>query len=132
MEAVGKSGSSAAVEPLCRMTRDEDRDLVATAIDALGQLDCVEGVAALLDLLRSPRWRDTCMMVLTRIAPRRLDWVAKGLNHQNQDVRRSVVEMLARMRGPVAAAMLRGAVSDTSPAVRYVALAALAHKGASG
>jgi HEAT repeat protein len=132
VEALGKSGLSAAVEPLCRILRDEDRDLVATAIDALGRLDCVEGVAALVDFLQSPRWRETCIMILARMAPRRMDWVAKGLNHQNPDVRRGIVEVLAFMSESVAVQMLRGAVSDTNPAVRYAALAALAHKGAYG
>ena len=132
VEALGKSGLSAAVEPLCRFTPDEDRDLAAKAIDALGRLDCVEGVAAVVDLLRSPRWRETCTMVLTRMAPRRIDWVAKGLSHQNPDVRRSIVEVLARTNERVATQALRGAVSDTNPAVRYAVLAALAHNGAYG
>ena len=127
LQALGESGQASAVEPLCRALRDEDRELAVVAIDALGRLDCPEAVAALTDLTRWPRWRETCIAALVHAAHARVSWIGKGLENPDLDVRRAIIEVLARRREPAATGMLRSALSDPEPAVRQAAIAALAH-----
>jgi HEAT repeat protein len=55
--ALGASGLPAAVEHLCRIANDDNPDLAAAAIEALGNLDCEEAVTELVEFSRLPRWR---------------------------------------------------------------------------
>jgi HEAT repeat protein len=127
IEALGTNGSASAVDLLARAAREPDPDLARTAMEALGRCQSAESIAALIDLLEQPRWRETCIPILVRQVSRRVDYIVCGLRHGDVDVRRTVVEILSRARSSVASAALRQAQKDPAPAVRFAALMALAH-----
>lgn len=132
IEALGASKQPAAVEPLGRAVHDEDHDLAAAAIEALGHIDCIQAVKALIEWMQFARWRDTCIEVLIRNGCGRVDWIAGGLEHSNLDVRRGVIEVLTRMHDRNAVWALRIGATDSTAAVRYAAMTALAHMGMAG
>ncbi len=125
-QALGESQQVLAIEPLTRAIQNEDRGVATYALEALGQLDREEAVAAIVECLRWPRWRKICMNTLARKASARMPWLARGLKHPDADVRRSIVEVLSRMRDRAATLCLQGSLSDAEPAVRHAATTALA------
>jgi HEAT repeat protein len=127
IEALATNGSASAVYLLARAAREPDPDLARTAMEALGRCQSAETIAALIDLLEQPRWRETCIPILVRQVPRRIDYLVSGLGHGDVDVRRTVVEILSRARSGVASQALRQAQKDPAPGVRFAALTALAH-----
>jgi HEAT repeat protein len=129
--ALGASGLPASVEHLWRLTNDDNPNLAAAAIEALGNLDCEEAVSELVEFSRLPRWRESCIRLLSGTAPARLGVLARGLQHPDVDVRRSVVEALTRSRHSSAWQILRSALSDAEACVRYAAMTALAQGGIS-
>ncbi len=130
--ALGETGEEMAIEPLARAVMEQEGELATSALEALGRLDHPDAIAALVDLTRWPRWRETCMTVLTRQARERTEWVAQGLHHENLDVRRTIVEVLSRVRHRQATNALQNALTDEEPAVRFPALATVAQSGPSG
>jgi HEAT repeat protein len=83
-------------------------------------------VDALISLTAYPACRDLCLTVLSGIDAAQLERVARGLRHENPDVRRAVVEALARHPAAAAREFLRGAVNDPERSVQRAALTALA------
>jgi HEAT repeat protein len=127
LEALGASGQQAAVGPLVRAVHEQNPDVARAAATALGQCECAEAAAALIELTALPRWRETCITVLTRMARQHCDWVVPGLEHPDLDVRRTVVQALSATRLRQASDAIRRAQFDISPAVRHAATMALAH-----
>ena len=127
IEALGGNSSALAAEVLARAAREQPPELARAAITALGQCQNARAVAALIDLLALPRWRETCIPLLVKRASRESGSMAWGLTHENPDVRRMVVEVLSRAPSREGNAALRRAEADTEPAVRFAAITALAH-----
>lgn len=125
--ALGASGRAEAVAAVQRVAAAFTNPEAATAIDVLGHLPVPEAVDALLALVALPAHRDACVAALARAAEGQLDRVARGLRDPRLDVRRAVIDALARARAPRAAEWLSAALEDAEALVRFAALTALAH-----
>ena len=124
------SGRVEAVEPLRRAAADADAGVAQAAIDVLGRSTAPEAVDALIALTALPARRDACVAALAGLEKGHADWLARGLEHEHLDVRRAVVEALARMKDPRAQEVLRKGLEDAEASVRLAAITALAHSGA--
>lgn len=129
LRALGESGRAEAVEVLRQGAACADADLATAAIDALGQSSAPEAVDALIALTVQPARRDACVIALARSGAEHLARLARGLSHEHLDVRRAVVEALARMKDPRATEVLNVALGDAAGSVRLAAITALAHAG---
>lgn len=102
IEAIGLSGSSAAVEPLAaRIRRGLTPDLLGMAVDTLTVLGHPEAGPVLVELL----------------------------SHRRADIRTRAVQALAVCNPPGVATALTAALSDTSSEVRAAAAIALGERG---
>ncbi len=109
-------------------TDDEPR-VTKAAIEALGQLDTPEAVAALIALAADTKHRETCVAVLSQLGEERLEWIAQGLQHAHVGVRCATIDALARMKTPHASETLITALEDKDPTVRLAAVTALKRLG---
>jgi HEAT repeat protein len=127
LQALGKSGLAEALPALQRVVvGNSNADVVDAGISALAQFPRPEAVDVLIALTALPASRAACVAALARAASGHLTPVAQGLSHSLLDVRRAVVEALARTRDPEAVAPLLRALEDAGPSVRLAALTALA------
>ena len=117
---------------------DAEESVAAAAIEALGAIAARTGdasapaVAALVALTAEPRRRAEAISALARLPPSRVPAVAAGLAHVQPQVRRAIIDVLARMRHPDASAALRTALDDAEAEVREAAVTALDRLGARG
>jgi HEAT repeat protein len=130
IRALGKRGGTGVEEALQAIaTTDSDGDVVQAAIEALQQLATPEAIAGLLDLTANPARNEPCIAALTHLGAAHLDGIARGLTHTNAGVRRSVVEVLTRMKHPRASECLLAALDDKDTSVRLAAVNALESLG---
>ncbi len=127
VRALGASGRVEAVAALARSAADPDDAVAAAAVHGLSQVAAPEAVEALIALVAVPARRDACTSALASAGSGHADWLARGLTNVNLDVRRAVVDALARTQDPRAAEVLKVAAGDTQAAVRLAAITALAH-----
>ena len=139
VDALAKCGVEDAVEPLqWAASADEDPTVVSAAFDALGSIANQNtsgsrlAVRAALKSLTDPARRAGALMVLGRLAPSAIPFVAESLIEDDPHMRRGVVEVLGRLTHPAASACLQKALSDADAVVRRDAVRALSRFGTRG
>ncbi len=129
MKALGDGGRAEAVGEFQQIAASLDDELATAAVEALGHSSAPEAVDVLIELAVLPARRDACVVALVRCGANRTGRLARGLGHEHLDVRRAVVEALARIKNPNALEALKAALEDVEGAVRLAAFTALAHRG---
>lgn len=130
LQALGAQGQKPAVEALqWAAAADPDAGVARTAIDALARLGTPEAIAALVNLTAETKRREACVEALSRLAEQKIELIGKGLTSAQSSVRRAVVEVLGRMKHPLASELLSKALDDEEATVRLAAVNALAHIG---
>ena len=131
--ALGARGGEGAVEALqWTAAADSDPRVAQGAIDALARLARPEAIVALIDLTAEPALREASVEALARLGEQKIELIGHGLAHTQPSVRRTVVDVLRRMKHPTASRMLEGALEDQDATVRLAAVNALAHLGSRG
>lgn len=132
-------GTAEAIELLeWTAAADAEDSVGSAAVDALGALAMRDGaewaraVTALIATAADPRRRPAASAALAGLPETRIPSVAAGLAHPHPAVRCAIVDVLARMRHPLASAAIRDALDDADPAVREAALTALDQLGVRG
>jgi HEAT repeat protein len=131
--------SAEAVEALEWTAAADPEDSVGlAALEALGTIAARDdgpeeaAVAALIATLAEPARRGAAAAALARLPERRIPDVAAGLGHASPAVRRTLIDVLARLRHPTASAAIRGALDDAEADVREAAITALDQLGVRG
>jgi HEAT repeat protein len=125
-EALGARGQGDAWEDLLRVAAtDADKKVIDASILALKQIGTDDTCAALMSLLDDANRRDAAMAALADSSDDHIEVIAKGLSHSSAHVRRSIVEVLARMKRPRASQWLHQALDDSDLLIRHAALDAL-------
>jgi HEAT repeat protein len=129
--ALGKRGGEGAPEALqWAAAADSEPAVIQAAIDSLRSMGTSEAIASLVGLLATPARREACIISLSRLARRQqIEMIGHGLTHAQTSVRVAVVEVLERIKNPVASQLLVEALDDEQPAVRLAAAAALGRLG---
>jgi HEAT repeat protein len=124
--ALGARGGAEALEQLQRIAAtDAEPAVFEAAIAALKKLATAEAIAALVALTADATRRELASAALAEVPDVQIENVARGLSHHAVEVRRAVVEILARMKRPRASELLRVALDDTDNSVRLAAADAL-------
>lgn len=139
VQALTTRGGPASLDAL-RWTAgaDADDEVARAAIEGMshlaagGSATSGEAIDALVDLTADQRRRERAVGTLARVPVAHLDRVARGLLHGSPDVRRAVVDALARMRHADAALRVHAALDHDDAAVREAAVTALDRVGARG
>jgi len=130
LHGLSRDGSAEMIEPLRGViATDSDQNIAQAAIAALSRLDKPEAVTTLVGLTAKSAHRPAIVSALAKLDVTRVAWLARGLNHADAEVRRAVVEALARMRQPQASEYLLAALEDPAAAVRLAAVAAFKELG---
>ncbi len=108
---------------------DPDSNIAQAAIDALAHLATPEAVAALINLTADSTRREASIEALSQLSHQKIALVGQGLTHVQPGARRAVVDVLGRMKHPLASEQLNKALGDEDPTVRLAAINALAHLG---
>ncbi len=124
--ALGERGGMEALEHLQRVAATDNEPAVfEAAIDALKKLATSEAIAALVALTADSTRREAASSALADMPDSQIENVARGLSHHSVEVRRAVVEVLARMKRQRASELLRVALDDADASVRLAAADAL-------
>jgi HEAT repeat protein len=124
--ALGERGGTEAFEPLQRLAAtDAEPAVFEAAIVALKKLATAEAIASLVALTADATRREAASAALAGVPDTKIEDVARGLSHHMVEVRRTIVEVLARMKRPRASELLRGALDDADASVRLAAADAL-------
>ncbi len=124
--ALGERGGAEALEHLQRLAAtDTEPSVFEAAIFALKKLAMAEAIAALVALTADATRREAASAALAEVPDSQVEGVARGLSHHSVEVRRAVVEILARMKRQRASELLRVALNDAEPSVRLAAADAL-------
>jgi HEAT repeat protein len=127
VKALGLATSTPAVGVLRLLATGLDADLSTHAIVALGSVALPEAAEALVAAAAWPQRRDACIHSLVNLQDVAITALRTGLAQAPLDVRRTLVDALARIRTPWAMDLAEGALTDCEAAVRHSALTALAH-----
>lgn len=126
VQALGDRRELRAVRELARLARSDDDESVRDgAVDALAAVGGEEAVRALVALAEEPRRSAHAVVALAGLGEEQIEWVGRGLRHEDAAVRCAVVEALARMRHRAASSLLATALVDETPVVRLAAAHAL-------
>ncbi|MBY0521936.1 MAG: HEAT repeat domain-containing protein [Gemmataceae bacterium] len=125
--ALGESGQHGAIVALRPALLNPDGHVVRAAITALARLALPEAVDILLNQAALPIWRANCMEELVRLGRNHAPLIARGLQHENPDVRRAIVGALVRTKVVDLRPLLASALEDADAGVRHAAIAAFAH-----
>jgi HEAT repeat protein len=127
LDALAEIGTAEAVEVLQWIAAVErDADIAAAAIAALGEIRSPGAIAALLGLLAEPGRRDAVGDVLIQLGQDGIADMARGLQHPDPAIRRTVVEIVVRSGQRSVWQVLDAALEDSDPAVRLAAVDGLA------
>jgi HEAT repeat protein len=130
VRALAQSGADEVIPILQHVALAEtEPEVLQAAIDALAQVATEAAVAALVALTAEPARREAVVAALARLGEQRVEWVGRGIEHANADVRGAVVDALARMKRPRATERLSAALSDPEASVRLAAALALGQLG---
>ncbi len=136
VRGLSANGSPDAVAQLEWLAGGDAEPAVATAaIAALGEVASTgragtqAAVDALISLSADSEKREQVAAVLTRLDPRLIPLVARGLLHPQPAVRKRVVETLGRFLHPDASAFVTKALADEDPIVRETAVIAIGRLG---
>ncbi|MCT7952561.1 HEAT repeat domain-containing protein [Ancylothrix sp. C2] len=126
IRALGKRGGCGVETTLADIaTFDFDTEIVQAAIEALASLGTPLAIEALVNLMANPIRNADCVAALAHLQDHHIEAVGRGLLHPDADVRRSVVEVLTRMKHPRSSEFLISALDDKEPAVRLAAVMGL-------
>lgn len=133
-----RGGSEAGVSLQWMAAADPEPDVVEAAIESLSRMATQESIYSLLELTINPRNRDACINALaTRgglgFFPGELSYsdyeyiqaIARGLSHVHAEIRYATVEVLTRLKHPLASELLVSALEDPDLSVRLAAVNAL-------
>ncbi len=133
-----RGGNEAGVTLQWMAASDTDDNVVQAAIESLSRMATQESIYSLLELTVNPSHREACIVALaTRgglgVPGGELDYsleeyieaIAKGLNHLHAEVRYAVVEVLTRLKHPLASELLVEGLDDPDSSVRLAAVNAL-------
>ena len=124
--ALGERGGAEAMEQLQRIAAsDAEPAVFEAAIVALKKLATSEAIASLVALTADATRREAASAALAGVPDTKIEDVARGLSHHSAEVRRAVVEVLARMKRPRASELLHAALDDADASVRLAAADAL-------
>lgn len=130
LQALGAQGRKSAVEAMQWVAAaDSDPQVARTAVDALAHLGTPEAIAALVNLTAETARREACVEALSRLDEKKIELIGKGLTSAQSSVRRAVVDVLGRMKHPLASGLLSKALDDEEATVRLAAVNALTHIG---
>ena len=133
LAAVGSPEAVAQLEWLAG--GDADTAVAAAAISALGDVAAAgsagtqAAIDALISLCADAGKREHVVAVLTRLDPRLIPLVARGLVHPQPAVRKRVVDALGRFLHPQATGFVTRAFNDEDPVVRESAVIAIGRLG---
>jgi HEAT repeat protein len=130
LKALGARSGKEEVEAIqWTAAADPDQRVAEAAIDALARMATAEAIVALIDLTAEPARREASVEALARLGEQKIGLIGQGLAHAQASVRRTIVEVLRRMKHPTASEMLEGALEDQDATIRLSAVQALAHLG---
>lgn len=160
LEVLGICGDETVVAPIQQLLAEEgDITVINAAIQALGNLRCAAATMALIELLSNSQYREAAIAALSgtpvpgasllletgantsankhsssqdSLLQQQVQWLAKGLTHPDPTVRSGVVEVLTRLKHPLASQLLVQALDDADASVRLSCIRALAHLGHRG
>ncbi|MBN1430087.1 MAG: HEAT repeat domain-containing protein [Anaerolineae bacterium] len=125
--ALGALGNPQALDPLLQAAIHARGELQFSAIQALGMLGDSQAVPPLISILTSSdyRLRQDTADALVRIGPAAIGPALAVLQHPDPGIRRSVIEVLGKLRAREATGDLIGQVDDQYVEVRQAAVSAL-------
>ncbi len=102
-------------------------DLLRTeaAIAALKQIATPEAISAIITVAAHPSKRSVCIKALSQLDESQIEWLARGLTHEQIAIRAATVETLVRLNHPQAFQHLLAALSDPEASVRLAVVVAL-------
>lgn len=124
LEAI-RNNAGQFLDELHRVAHGADKRLAGAAVRALvanANEDCID---ALVELSGNDQRRNDVVAALAHADESHVPRIARGLSHANVNVRRAIVESLARMRRASASRFLSNALRDADPVVRFAADQAL-------
>jgi HEAT repeat protein len=133
-----RGGNEAGMTLQWMAAADTDNNVVQAAIESLSRMATQESIYSLLELTVNPGHREACIAALATRGglgfqtsefnyslEEYIEAIAKGLNHLHAEVRYAVVEVLTRLKHPLASELLLGALDDSDSSVRLAAVNAL-------
>ena len=131
--ALGERGGTDALEQLQRLAAtDAEPAVFEAAIVALKRLATSEAITSLVALTADSARREAASAALAEVPDARIEDVARGLSHHSVEVRRAMVEVMARMKRQRASVLLRVALDDADASVRLAAADALRKSSVKG
>ena len=126
LAALGRRAEAGAAAEVAAVAHgDADPVVRAAALETLARLGGPNAVAALIELAAEPRNGAAVVASLAGLDEADLQWLGRGLDHADVEVRCVVVEALSRSRHRAAAPLLAAALDDADPTVRGAAAQAL-------
>lgn len=130
IKALGSRGGVEAVNILKWIASSEENDDIAEeAIESLSTIGSRDAVMALIELTSHKTRRNLCIVKLSHLMNRYIEWIAEGLNNPSPSIRSSVIDVLARMKHPDATEAIVKALDDPDKHVRLTAINALGYLG---
>ena len=131
-----RGGEEAGVALQWMAAADPEEKVVHAAIESLSRMGTPATINALLELSVDPTSREDCITALASRAgennPDKAEYIeaiSLGLNHIHPVVRGTVVEVLKRLKHPLASSIIISALNDQDPGVRASAVSALVYLG---
>lgn len=131
-----RGGEEAGVALQWMAAADPEEKVVHAAIESLSRMATPATINALLELSVDPTSREDCITALASrsgennpVKAEYIEAISLGLNHIHPVVRGTVVEVLKRLKHPLASSVIISALNDQDPGVRASAVSALVYLG---
>lgn len=115
---------------------DTDPRVVQASIESLAQMGTLSAIQSLIELSVDPMRRESCISALARRGNDgkidKIEFIQRirsGLEHQDSIVRCAVIEVLKRLKHPLASAEIMTCLDDLNEGVRLAAINALIYLG---
>jgi HEAT repeat protein len=108
---------------------DKEPEVAQAALKALAYLETPEAITALVELTMEAKCREASIENLSQLGEQKIGLIGEGLFHAQARVRKAVVEVLGRMKHPLASEWLSRGLDDEDASVRLAVANALAHLG---
>ena len=130
IEALGHRGGSGTAGALQWIAlTEQDKAIKLAAIGGLRSISSREAILALLNLTADTEHREHAIAALTSLSAEVFETICEGLDHRHSMVRTAVVEVLLRIRSPLASARLASCLQHTDAKVRLATIQALHRLG---